>query len=332
MTWRQELGRVGAVAVKDLTAEWRTPADFNAVTVFGAPRLLLFGFALGPDVETLRRAAPGVIWLTVLFSGVLAFNRSYEIELENDALETLHAYPGDRRTIFLGKLAANLTFVLLVEIVIVPLTAILYGLPVLPPLLGLAGILFLGTLGFVTLGTFYSALSSRSRAREVLLPLLLFPMLVPVLIAAAAATAALLAGDPMGDARTWAGVLVAFDVIFLVASTYAFEHVIAALAPPARCRKQRRGRCNRRAPRRCSDSWRSPPSRPRRRSVSSRRRRTATWATCRRSCTSTSRPRGTPSFAFSSSSLPASTTYGCGVSGPTCWQRPQPRSGRCLPL
>jgi len=227
VSWQRELHRARAVAVKDLTAEWRTRANFNAVTFFGALMLLLFGFALGPDVETLRRAAPGVIWLTVLFSGVLAFNRSYQIELDNDALETLLAYPGARRTIFLGKLAANLTFVLLVELIIVPLTAILYGLSLVRPLPGLAGVLLLGTFGFVTLGTFYSALSSRSRAREVLLPLLLFPMLVPLLIAAAQATSALLAGDPMGDARTWAGVLAAFDVIFFVASLYAFEHVIA---------------------------------------------------------------------------------------------------------
>jgi heme exporter protein B len=118
--------------------------------------------------------------------------------------------------------------VLLVEIVIVPLTAILYGLPLTAPLPGFAGVLLLGTFGFVTLGTFYSALSSRSRAREVLLPLLLFPMLVPLLIAAAQATGALLAGDAMGDARTWSGVLAAFDVIFFVASVYAFEHVIGS--------------------------------------------------------------------------------------------------------
>jgi heme exporter protein B len=226
MSWRAELARARAVAIKDLTAEWHTRANFNAVTFFGALMLLLFGFALGPDIETLRRAAPGVIWLTVLFSGVLAFNRSYQIELDNDALETLLAYPGDRRTIFLGKLAANLVFVLLVEAILVPLTAVLYDLPLARPFPGLAGVLLLGTFGFVTLGTFYSALSSRSRAREVLLPLLLFPMLVPLLIAGAEATAALLDGDAMGNARTWAGALAAFDVIFFVAALYAFEHVI----------------------------------------------------------------------------------------------------------
>jgi heme exporter protein B len=228
VSWASDLHRAGAIARKDLTTEWRTRANFNAVTFFGALMLLLFGFALGPDAEALRRAAPGVVWLTVLFSGVLTFNRSYQMELENDALETLLSYPGGRRTIFLGKLAANLTFVLLVELIIVPLTAILYGVSLAGSLPGIVAVLLLGTFGFVTLGTFYSALSSRSRAREVLLPLLLFPMLVPLLIAAAQATGALLVGDAMGDARAWAGALAAFDVIFFVASLYAFEHVIGA--------------------------------------------------------------------------------------------------------
>jgi heme exporter protein B len=105
---------------------------------------------------------------------------------------------------------------------------VLYDVPLGTSFPELALVLLLGTFGFVTLGTFYSALSSRSRAREVLLPLLLFPMLVPLLIAAAQATGALLAGDAMGDARAWAGALAAFDVIFFVASLYAFEYVIAA--------------------------------------------------------------------------------------------------------
>jgi heme exporter protein B len=228
VSWRADFRRARAIARKDLTAEWRTRANFNAVTFFGALMLLLFGFALGPDVDALRRAAPGIVWLTVLFSGVLTFNRSYQMELDNDALDTLLTYPGDRRAIFLGKLAANLIFVLLVEVVIVALTVVLYDVPLGTSFPELALVLLLGTFGFVTLGTFYSALSSRSRAREVLLPLLLFPMLVPLLIAAAQATGALLAGDAMGDARAWAGALAAFDVIFFVASLYAFEYVIAA--------------------------------------------------------------------------------------------------------
>ena len=226
--FRHELARVRAIYWKDLLAERRTKANFNAVVFFAALILVLFGFALGPDAEALRRAASGVIWLTVLFSGVLAFNRSYQTELEAGALEVLLLYPGDRRSIFLGKTAANLTFVLLVECLVVPMAAVLYNVPLWHALPKLAGILFLGTLGFVTLGTFYAAMASRVRAREVLLPLLLFPMLVPLLLAAVECTHALLEGDLMGDLGAWVRLLIGFDVVFLAAALAAFDFVIEA--------------------------------------------------------------------------------------------------------
>lgn len=222
----REWRRVRAVAWKDLTAERRTKANLNAVFFFAALMLLLFGFALGPDTDALRKAGAGIIWLTVLYSGVLVFQRSYQLELEGGALEMLLLYPGDRRSIFVGKLLANLVLVLLVEAVVVPVAAALFHLPVMGPFPGLLGVLFLGTVGFVTLGTFYAALASRVRAREVLLPLLLFPMLVPLLVGSVEATAALLAGDGMGDALSWSKLLAAFDLIFLIAATAAFEYVI----------------------------------------------------------------------------------------------------------
>jgi heme exporter protein B len=223
---RTELSRAGAVAWKDLTVELRTKANFNAVIFFAALMLLLFGFALGPDSEALRTAGTGIIWLTVLYSGVLVFQRSYQSELEGGALHALLLYPGDRRAIFFGKLLANLAFVLLVEALVVPMAAVFYHLPVLRSLPELVGVLLLGTFGFVTLGTFYAALASRVRAREVLLPLLLFPMLIPLLVSAVEATTAVLVGDPMGDATAWVRLLAAFDLIFFVAALLTFEYVI----------------------------------------------------------------------------------------------------------
>jgi heme exporter protein B len=222
----REFGRIGAIVWKDLTAERRTKANFNAVVFLAGLILLMFGFALGPDHDALQSVAGGVLWLTVLFSGVLSFNRSYEQELEHGALEMLLLYPGDRRSIFVGKLLANLAFVGLVEVVMVPAAALLYDIPVWDVMLPLAGVLFLGTLGFVTLGTFYAAMASRLRAREVMLPLLLFPMLVPLLLAAVQATKAILIGDPLGEAGAWMRMLLVFDVIFVISAWYAFEHVI----------------------------------------------------------------------------------------------------------
>jgi heme exporter protein B len=228
MSWRTDLERARAVAWKDLTVERHTKANFNSIAFLGALILMLFGFALGADSAAMRAAAAGVLWLAVLFSGVLAFARSYQVELEGGALESLLLYPGARWTIFAGKLTANLVFVVLMEVVIIPVALALYHLPVPNQWPVLLAVLGLGTFGFVTLGTFYAAMASRTRAREVLLPLMLFPMMVPVLLAATEASNALLNGDPMGNSGAWIRLLVAFDAIFFVASLFAFEYVIDA--------------------------------------------------------------------------------------------------------
>lgn len=240
MSLSADLRRMRAIAWKDLTAERRSRAGLNAVIFLGVLILMLFGFALGPDREALRAASAGALWLAILFSGVLAFNRSYQIELDSNALEWLLLYPGARWSIFAGKLLANLLFVLLVECVVIPVAIILFQVPGIAPAVGAEGaggagamwsqlaVLLLGTVGFVTLGTFYAAMSSRSRSREVLLPLLLFPMMVPVLIGAVEASSSLMVGDPMREAGAWIGMLAAFDVIFLTASLVTFEYVIEA--------------------------------------------------------------------------------------------------------
>lgn len=227
MSLRADLGRARAVAWKDLRTERRSMANFSGVLFLALLMLLLFGFALGPDAQALKDATAGVIWLSVLFSGVLAFNRSYQVELDDGAFETLLLYPGARWPIFVGKLIANLAFILAVELVVVPLAAVLFHSDFASAILGVSAVLLLGTIGFVTLGTFYAAVASRTRAREVLLPLLLLPMLVPVLIAAAKATMALMTGDVMGDALSWIRLLVAFDLIFFTASVAVYDVVIA---------------------------------------------------------------------------------------------------------
>ena len=226
MAFSDDWRRVKAIAMKDLRTERRSKAGFNSVAALGVTILVLFGFALGPDAQALRDAAAGALWLAVLFAGVLAFNRSYQIELESDALEPLLLYPGARWTIFSGKLLANLIFIGLMLVIVVPIGLVLFQVPVPDAWAKLLLVLFLGVIGMVSLGTFYAAMASRSRAREVLLPLLLFPMLVPVLLAAMEASKALLAGDLMREAGLWIRLLVAFDVIFVVATHLAFEHVI----------------------------------------------------------------------------------------------------------
>ena len=228
MAWSNDWRRARAIAWKDLTTERRSRAGFNGVVALGVTILVLFGFALGPDTRALREAAAGALWLAVLFAGVLAFNRSYQVELETAALDQLLLYPGARWTIFSGKLLANLTFVTLMLAIVVLVGIVLFQVQVPSSWPSLIGVLALGSVGIVTLGTFYAAMASRSRAREVLLPLLLFPMLVPVLLASMQASKALLGSDLMNEVGAWVSMLVAFDIIFLVATHLAFEYIIEA--------------------------------------------------------------------------------------------------------
>jgi len=228
MAWQDEWRRVRAIARKDVTTELRAKAGFNSVASLGVTILVLLGLALGPDAEALRDAAVGAVWLATLFSGVLAFNRSFQVELESGALEPLLQYPGPRWTIFAGKLLGNLIFLTLMVAIVVPAGVVLFGVQIPARWPSLLGVLTLGVLGLVVLGTFYASMASRSRAREVLLPLLLFPMLVPVLLAATTASRALLGADVMHEAGAWIRLLVAYDLVFLTATFIAFEHVIEA--------------------------------------------------------------------------------------------------------
>ncbi len=228
MAWRDDWRRVRAIARKDVTTELRAKAGFNSVASLAVTILILLGLALGPDAQALRNAAVGAVWLATLFSGVLAFNRSFQVELESGALEPLLQYPGPRWPIFAGKLLGNLLFLTLMVAIVVVAGVVLFGIGIpdtWPSLLGVTG---LGIVGLVVLGTFYASMTSRSRAREVLLPLLLFPMLVPVLLAATTASKALLGADLMHEAGAWIRLLAAYDLVFLIATFIAFEHVIEA--------------------------------------------------------------------------------------------------------
>jgi heme exporter protein B len=219
-------GRIRAIAWKDLTAERRSKAGFYSVAALGITILVLFGFALGPDTRALRDAAVGALWLAVFFAGVLTFNRSYQVELDGGALDTLLLYGGGRWTIFTGKLLANLAFVMMMLVIVLIVGAVLFQVQVPAQWPTLLAVLALGVIGLVTLGTFYAAMASRSRAREVLLPLLLFPMMVPVLLAAIQASKALFGADLMQESGAWMRLLVAYDLVFLIITHLAFEYVI----------------------------------------------------------------------------------------------------------
>jgi heme exporter protein B len=184
--------------------------------------LFIFSFALGPDTELLREVSGGLLWVGIAFTGILSLNRTYQSEETSGGIEGLRVYPGDPRAIFLGKLFGNIIVLLAVEAVLFPAAAVLFQIEMLPHVGELAVVALLGTIGFSIVGTFYAALTVNLRAREVMLPLLLFPALVPMLLGAVNATTLILVGDPMQDSDIWIRLLIAFDVIFFVISTWIF--------------------------------------------------------------------------------------------------------------
>ena len=216
---------LGAALRKDLLLQWRTRAQFVAVFVFGASALLLFSFATGPDAAALRQHAAGFLWLGLLLSSTLALADSFESEMSQRALEGLLLLPADARAIYYGKAIANLLQLTLLGAGLVPLMVVLYDASTarVPELLG---VIFLGAAGLSAPGTLYSAMTAQLRARNTLLPLLLFPLVVPALLAAVKATSLLLLGDPMGQLRPWTTLLVAFDAIYWSLCGILFERVV----------------------------------------------------------------------------------------------------------
>lgn len=210
------------VAARDLRSEARTRTVLQGVAFYAALAALLFSFALGPDTETLRRFAPGLLWLALVLTSLLAVGRSFASEREAGTLETLLLYPVAREALFLGKLLATFAVLLVVAVLALALMTALYTLPWPDDLPLLAAAVVLGSLGLALAGTFYGAVSSQLRAREALVPMLLLPVLVPLLIAATEVTDAAFAG---GDGWAWLQVLAVFDVVSFAAAVAVFPYL-----------------------------------------------------------------------------------------------------------
>jgi heme exporter protein B len=200
---------------KDLVAELREAHHFASILLFGLLLLLLFSFALSVDPDLMQKMAAGLFWLAVLFSSILTLHHSFRMETEEGQWEGLLLLGADPKAIYLGKLLANLFFVLILQLFLLPLMVILFDLS---PTWSLAVVAFLGSLGIATLGTFYAGLTATFREGQVLLPILLFPMLVPVLLSAVHATQFSLAHDLFGQQIAWLKLLIVFDIIFLLGS------------------------------------------------------------------------------------------------------------------
>lgn len=210
-----------AIAWKDVRLELRSRDTVAAALVFGLIVVVVFNFGLNRAPGSLAPVAPGLLWVAYAFTGVLAMNRAFTRELEQGGIDGLLAAPVSRDAIFLGKTLSSLLFMLVIEAVLLPVFAVMLGLPTLSPALGV--VILLATVGFATVGTFFAAMAAQTRSREILLPALFFPVIVPVIIAAVEASALTLQGGPMTPVWTrWAPLLLVFDGLFLVICPWLF--------------------------------------------------------------------------------------------------------------
>ncbi|HTP32735.1 MAG TPA: heme exporter protein CcmB [Candidatus Acidoferrales bacterium] len=219
--------QVFVIMGKDLRAELRTKEAINASLSFALVVLLLFSFAFDPDEETVRAISGGLLWIVFAFAGTLLLNRSFARELNNDCLDALISAPIPGAALFLGKALANFMLVLAVELIALPLFGIFYNVHWTTQLSQLLSVMLLATWGMTVTGTIFSALTVNIRLREVMLPILNFPILIPALLAAMQLTNALIAGQPITSANeAWLKMLVGFDVMYTAVSLVLVETVL----------------------------------------------------------------------------------------------------------
>jgi len=220
---RSAAGKTLAIVWKDITSEMRTKEIATSLIAFALLVIVVVSFTLEPGENTSPIAA-GILWVAFTFAGVLGLSRSFATEKDKGCLQGLMLCPVDRSILYLGKMLSIVVFMIVVEIIIIPIFIVLLDQSGFPP--QLAVIALLATIGFAAVGTLFSAMAVNTRAREVMMPLLFLPVASPVIIAAIKSTALVLSGGSWGDIASWLGVMAAFDAIFLAVSPLVFEVVI----------------------------------------------------------------------------------------------------------
>jgi len=213
-----------AVVWKDLAAELRSRELLSSMLVFALLVILIFNFALELDIQAQRSVTAGVLWVTFSFAGTLGLNRSMASEKDRGCLDGLLLAPVDRSTIYFGKVIANLVFMLIVEAIVLPVYSFLYQVNLFLP--GLLLVILLGSIGYVVVGTLLAAMTVQVRTRDILLPILLFPLVLPVLIAAVKASSGYLSGYAFAEILPWLNLLIVYDVVFVALALMTFDFVV----------------------------------------------------------------------------------------------------------
>lgn len=218
------LRALGAVVWKDLRAEWRSRELISSMLVFALLVIIIFNFALEMDPKTRNSVASGVLWVTFAFAGTLGLNRSMSVEKDRGCLDGLLLAPVDRSAIYLGKALSNWVFMLLVAVIVLPIYSVLYNQNIISA--GLLLVVLLGSEGYAAIGTLLSSMTVQARTRDILLPILLFPVIIPVVVAAVKATNGYLQGLPYVDIQPWITLMIVYDIIFTAVAFMVFDSVV----------------------------------------------------------------------------------------------------------
>lgn len=218
--------KVGIIVWKDFTHELRSKETLISMCVFSFLVIVIFNFVFPLGVGGADWIAPGILWVAFIFSGLLGMGRSFGVEKDKGSLQGLLLCPVGRGTIYLGKMVGNFIFMLVMEAFTLAIFFLLFNVNPFFILMPLVLIIALGTMGFVAVGTIFSAMSANTKARDVMLSMLVFPIVVPVIIASIQATGKILQGEPLSDIYPWLKILVGFDLAFLLISYLAFQFVV----------------------------------------------------------------------------------------------------------
>lgn len=214
---------VGAILAKDLVLEFRNKETITSILSFSLLSLIVLNFALRPTPSLISVVAPGILWVAFTFSGILGLNRAFAVEEDQDAIQGLLLTPASREAIYLGKMLGCLLFMLVAEIILLPIFAVLFDMAPFKPMLMV--VMFMATLGFASVGTLFSALAMNTKSREIMLPMLFIPIVVPIIIAAVVGTDLAFKGGGWQEISKWIQLMLVFDLIAVVFCAFGFDYV-----------------------------------------------------------------------------------------------------------
>ena len=223
---KQYINQIAAIIWKDFTVELKTRELFVSMFIFAVLVILIFIFSVDLSIINSNQVGPGVLWVAILFSGTIGLNRSFMLEKENQCIQGLMLAPIDRSAIYFGKMISNLVFLLIMEAFILPIFMVFFNVDLISHIFPLLFVILIGTIGFSALGTLLSSLSANLKTRDIMLPILLYPLMVPIAIASVKMTGQVLMGEELSSVMKWIGLTLCFDIIFIGASIMTIDHIL----------------------------------------------------------------------------------------------------------